>query len=83
LPAADLLWTPGGVPNALSCLMYSDAGKPYLDYLRQLSDKVLWVTSVCAGALLLAQAGLLNGFKATTHWAFIKGQREGRCDKGQ
>src|SRR5467141_1111725 len=30
-----------------------------------------YVTSVCEGALLLAAAGLLDGFEATTHWAFI------------
>jgi cyclohexyl-isocyanide hydratase len=28
------------------------------------------VCSVCEGALLLARAGLLDGHKATTHWAF-------------
>ncbi|RWD93571.1 MAG: hypothetical protein EOS39_11540 [Mesorhizobium sp.] len=30
-----------------------------------------WVCSVCEGALLLARAGLLDGHKATTHWAFV------------
>jgi transcriptional regulator GlxA family with amidase domain len=29
------------------------------------------VVSVCAGALLLAQAGLLNGRRATTHWRLL------------
>jgi transcriptional regulator GlxA family with amidase domain len=63
LPAADLLWTPGGTPEALYRLMYTEAGKPYLDYLRQVAERAQWVTSVCEGALLLAQAGLLNGYK--------------------
>lgn len=71
LPAADLLWTPGGDPAVLSCLMYTEAGKPYLDYLRQIAAQASWVTSVCEGALLVAQAGLLDGYKATTHWAFM------------
>ena len=44
---------------------------PYLDYLLQVSESATWVCSVCEGALLLAQAGLLGGHKATTHWAFI------------
>jgi cyclohexyl-isocyanide hydratase len=29
------------------------------------------VCSVCEGALLAAAARLLDGYKATTHWAFI------------
>ena len=31
-----------------------------------------WICSVCEGALLLARAGLLDGHKATTHWAFVE-----------
>ena len=38
-------------------------------------DRVLgkdrYVCSVCEGALLLAAAGLLDGYQVTTHWAFI------------
>jgi cyclohexyl-isocyanide hydratase len=30
-----------------------------------------FVASVCEGALLLAAAGLLDGYEATTHWQFI------------
>lgn len=71
LRQADVLWTPGGDPAALHRLMYQPAGKTCLDYLRHMSGHVTWVTSVCEGALLLARAGLLHGYKATTHWAFM------------
>ncbi len=37
--------------------------------LPALARKARRVTSVCAGALLLAAAGLLDGYRATTHWA--------------
>ncbi|TQJ11252.1 transcriptional regulator GlxA family with amidase domain [Kribbella jejuensis] len=37
--------------------------------LPALARKARRVTSVCAGALLLASAGLLDGYRATTHWA--------------
>ncbi|HEV7644115.1 MAG TPA: DJ-1/PfpI family protein [Pyrinomonadaceae bacterium] len=65
---SGLIWAPGGDPNSLSKLMQ---GGPYLDFLVQQSEKAEWVTSVCEGALLLAAAGLLNGYTATTHWQFI------------
>ncbi len=65
---SSLIWTPGGSPDALSVMMQ---GGPYLDFLIQQSENAEYTTSVCEGALLLAAAGLLNGYTATTHWEFI------------
>ena len=69
-PLLDVLWTPGGAPEALERLM-ADPNSPYLTYLRTVSVGARWVCSVCEGAMLLARAGLLDGHQATTHWAFI------------
>jgi cyclohexyl-isocyanide hydratase len=65
---AQLLWVPGGDPQSLQQTM-SDA--TYLDFLRGQSVAAAYVTSVCEGALLLASAGLLDGYAATTHWSFL------------
>jgi cyclohexyl-isocyanide hydratase len=70
-PALDIVWVPGGSPDALAGIM-RDPNSPYLQYLRQVAARATWVCSVCEGALLLARAGLLAGHAATTHWAFVK-----------
>ncbi|HET6842327.1 MAG TPA: DJ-1/PfpI family protein [Candidatus Angelobacter sp.] len=69
-PALDVLWVPGGDPKVLGEIM-SHPASHYLAYLRQVAAGAKWVCSVCEGALLLARAGLLDGHKATTHWAFV------------
>jgi cyclohexyl-isocyanide hydratase len=66
----DAIWVPGGDPVALAGII-NDPMRTYLDYLVRQSSRVRYVTSVCEGALLLAAAGLLDGYEATTHWAFI------------
>jgi cyclohexyl-isocyanide hydratase len=67
-PPFDVLWTPGGDPARLEKLML-DAR--VIGFLRRQAAHAQYVTSVCEGALLLAAAGLLDGYRATTHWAFI------------
>jgi cyclohexyl-isocyanide hydratase len=42
-----------------------------LPWLRAAGLRARWVTSACTGALLLGAAGLLRGYRAATHWAFM------------
>jgi transcriptional regulator GlxA family with amidase domain len=65
----DVLWVPGGDPGALKILM--NGPQDYLNFLKRVAADATWVCSVCEGALLLAKAGLLDGYNATTHWYFI------------
>ena len=69
VPHVDLLWIPGGDPDALVTQM---GNVNYVRFIQSRSRTARFVTSVCEGALIAANAGLLDGFEATTHWAFIE-----------
>ncbi len=59
----DILFIPGG--PGISAAMENES---LLQFLKLYSQEARYVTSVCTGALILAAAGLLQGYKATTHW---------------
>jgi transcriptional regulator GlxA family with amidase domain len=69
IDALDVLWVPGGDPAALKYIM--DGGDDYLAFLNHVAGTARYVCSVCEGALLLAKAGLLDGYECTTHWYFV------------
>ena len=60
----DVLFVPGGMGTAA---VMEDAET--LHFLADRGARAGWVASVCSGSLILAAAGLLQGYKATTHWA--------------
>jgi cyclohexyl-isocyanide hydratase len=63
--AADIICVPGG----LACVeMMED--EETLAWVRQVGGSAPWVTSVCTGSLILAAAGLLDGYRAACHWAW-------------
>ena len=64
--APDVLVVPGGT-GTLDAL----ADERLVDWIRTADATSTWTTSVCTGALLLGAAGLLDGRRATTHWAYL------------
>ncbi|MFO0579402.1 MAG: DJ-1/PfpI family protein [Polyangia bacterium] len=67
---ADVLILPGGPPSAVP--VHDEA---LLSWVRRIDEGSQWTGSVCTGALLLGAAGLLQGKRATTHWAEHAGLR--------
>jgi transcriptional regulator GlxA family with amidase domain len=65
-PPIDLLVVPGGYGTRA---LLRD--RETLDWICTTAAKAKKVTSVCTGSLLLAQAGLLDGRRATTHWGAL------------
>lgn len=64
-PPADVLVVPGGfgVDGAMN-------DKALMAFVRREGARANYVTSVCTGAFILGAAGLLQGKRATTHWAY-------------
>ncbi|MFC9983544.1 DJ-1/PfpI family protein [Microbacterium keratanolyticum] len=65
-PPADILFIPGG--QGTFALLDDDE---VLQFVRRQAEGARWVTSVCTGSFLLGAAGLLQGLRATTHWASL------------
>src|SRR5205823_12091533 len=65
-PPLEVLLVPGGY--GVRPLMTDEV---VLRFLREQGATAKWVTSVCTGSLLLGAAGLLHGYQATTHWAYV------------
>jgi transcriptional regulator GlxA family with amidase domain len=65
-PPLDVLVIPGGDGRRAQ-----QKNPIALEWIRSVGARARWVTSVCTGAFLLADAGFLAGKRATTHWSRI------------
>ena len=64
---AALILVPGFMFNILNVL---PSLGPMIQWLKEKHDQGCYIASMCTGSFLMAEAGLLEGRYATTHWAF-------------
>jgi transcriptional regulator GlxA family with amidase domain len=70
-PPLDILVVPGGGGTR------KEIGyQRVLTWIAERAKEVETLTSVCTGAMLLGQAGLLDGRRATTHWRSLDWMRQ-------
>lgn len=63
----DILFVPGG-----SGAFDAVENERVISFLQAHGATAKYITSVCTGSILLAAAGLMDGYKATTHWATVQ-----------
>ena len=73
--APEILLVPGGMGTRKTM-----EDEEILAWLRQVDAGTKWTASVCTGSLLLAAAGLLEGKRATGHWAWLEPLRQFGAD---
>lgn len=65
-PSLDVLCVPGGAMGVVEMMQDTEV----LEFLASQGKTAKYITSVCTGSLILAAAGLLQGYRAACHWAF-------------
>jgi transcriptional regulator GlxA family with amidase domain len=70
-PPLDILVVPGGWGTRAEA-----KNQRLLDWIAERGRSVETLTSVCTGSMLLGQAGLLDGRRATTHWRSLDRMRD-------
>jgi cyclohexyl-isocyanide hydratase len=65
-PQLDVVCVPGGFGTDD---MVND--EEVLSFLRKQAQGAKYITSVCTGSMVLGAAGLLNGYRATSHWTMV------------
>ncbi|HKU06049.1 MAG TPA: DJ-1/PfpI family protein [Bradyrhizobium sp.] len=65
-PQLDVICVPGGFGTDD---MVND--EEMLAFLRKQAEGAKYVTSVCTGSMVLGAAGLLKGYRATSHWTMV------------
>jgi transcriptional regulator GlxA family with amidase domain len=70
-PPLDILVVPGGWGTRAAM-----SNQRVLKWIAERAREIETLTSVCTGAMLLGQIGLLDGRRATTHWRSLELMRQ-------
>lgn len=70
-PQLDVLLVPGAADLVGPLKAGRLGNNVFLDFLVKQAQSAQLVCSVCTGVLMLAAAGLLDGYTVTTHWAWL------------
>ncbi len=65
--APDVILVPGGGTPSIDVL----EDQAVMEFLARQGAQAKWIVAVCTGSLLLGKAGLLEGYRAASHWAVI------------
>jgi transcriptional regulator GlxA family with amidase domain len=76
LTMGDYFFIPGFSSTQLKDREHRDAWPAFYSWLQQQASKDVRICSVCVGAFILAEAGLLEGRRCTTHWSLIQRFRD-------
>jgi transcriptional regulator GlxA family with amidase domain len=64
----DVVFVPNIMVETAHCLRSLD--RRLLDWIVKMHEKGAHLYAACGGSLALAEAGLLEGYQATTHWSY-------------
>lgn len=75
LGEGDYVFIPGMHNKYVSSIAFK-AEREFFNWLKECSDKKIFICSICNGAFALGHAGLLRGTECTTHWRRIEELRQ-------
>ena len=70
LNEGDFVFIPGTDNDYLNSFAFKTE-KEFFKWIKECADRNITICSVCTGAIILGQAGLLDGIECTTHWRRI------------
>ena len=71
LTSNDVIMIPGMDYKLFSNTSFLKENRLFFKWLRDQNENQVTICSICTGAFLLAEAGILNHKQATTHWKYL------------